>query len=75
MAKLEQSLKIGETIQAALEVEKVGYTHVMDDVASTSTICGGRRGVHQYSVWWMMWRAPVPCVVDDVASTGTLCGG
>ena len=39
--------------------------YVVNDVASTGTLCGG----------WMTWRAPIHYVVNGVASTGTLRGG
>ena len=44
--------------------------HVVDDVAQTCTLCGGRRGGRWYTMWWMTWRAPIHYVVEDVASTG-----
>jgi hypothetical protein len=48
--------------------------YVVDDVASTGTLCGGWRGEHRYSMWWMTWRAPVHYMVDDLASTGARYG-
>ena len=37
--------------------------------------CCGCPGEHQYTVWYMMRRAPVHDAVDDAASTGTRRGG
>ena len=47
--------------------------YVVDDVASTGTLCGGSHGEHRYTMLRMTWRAPVHYVVDEVTSTGTLC--
>jgi hypothetical protein len=60
--------------------------HVVDDEASSGSLCGGCRGEHLFTMWWLAWRAPVHYVVDDApstchyavddaASTCSLCGG
>jgi len=49
-------------------------SHVLDDAASTGTLCGGCRGAreHQYTMWWMAWRRVTesftrPCLLHALA--------
>ena len=58
-----------------MRLSPAGVYTVVDDGASTGTLCGGRCGEHRYDMWLMMWRATVHYLVDDVASNDTLCGG
>jgi len=51
------------------------HCYVVDDVARTGTLCGGWRGEHRCTMWWVTGRAPVHDEGNDVAGTGTPFGG